>query len=269
MGIVTGAIFSESELRAVAQALGDTEAGLTNAEIDELLQLSGIPDEFGPGTKWKRIFVNLWNKQANDGHRKSSLAFIRKAMKPERYLRNPQRFSTMLASLNMALSFAGLEMNDAGDLRRVTRVHTITEAERRAKELRADLQARCVHPDVLDFCRAELVADNYFHAVLEAAKSIFDKLRRLTGLSEDGAQLVDKALGGCAPLLAINGLGTQSEQSEQSGFANLIKGIYGMFRNPTAHEPRVKWQMSKDDAEDLLSLASLIHRRLDSARRRT
>ncbi len=40
-----------------------------------------------------------------------------------------------------------------------------------------------------------------------------------------------------------------------------------MFRNPTAHEARVKWQMSKEDAEDLLSLASLIHRRLDGARR--
>ena len=52
MSIVTGRIFSESELRAVAQALGDTEQGLTNAEIDELLQLCGVADEHGPGTKW-------------------------------------------------------------------------------------------------------------------------------------------------------------------------------------------------------------------------
>lgn len=114
------------------------------------------------------------------------------------------------------------------------------------------------------YCRYTL---NYFHAVLEAAKSIFDKLRRLTGLTDDGASLVDKALSGASPLLAINNLATDSERSEQSGFANLIKGTYGMFRNPTAHEARVKWQMSKEDAEDLLSLASLIHRRLDGARR--
>jgi len=103
--------------------------------------------------------------------------------------------------------------------------------------------------------------------VQEAAKSIFDKLRRLTGLGEDGAQLVDKALCGGSPVLAINGLATDSERSEQTGFANLIKGTYGMFRNPTAHEARIKWHMARDDAEDLLSLASLIHRRLDSARR--
>jgi uncharacterized protein (TIGR02391 family) len=38
-----------------------------------------------------------------------------------------------------------------------------------------------------------------------------------------------------------------------------------MFRNPTAHEARVLWKMDKADAEDLLSMVSLIHRRLDSA----
>ena len=56
------------------------------------------------------------------------------------------------------------------------------------------------------YCRYTL---NYFHAVLEAAKSIFDKLRRLTGLTDDGASLVDKALSGASPLLAINNLATE------------------------------------------------------------
>lgn len=110
------ALFSESELRAAAQALGDTDVGLTNAEIDELFQLCRIPDEFGPGTKWKRVYVNLWNKQVHDRHRKASLAFIRKAMKPERYLRDPDRFTIMLSSLNKALSFAGLAVDDTGQL---------------------------------------------------------------------------------------------------------------------------------------------------------
>ncbi len=260
-------LFSESELRSAAEALGDTNDGLTNTEIDELLHLCRVHDDFGPGTKWRRIYVNLWNQQASDGHRQASLAFIRKAMKPERYLKAPERFSFMQASLNKALSFAGLAIDEAGQLHAARQVHTLAEAERRARELRSDLETRGVHPDVLAFCKAELLADNYFHAVLEAAKSIFDKLRRLTGLTDDGASLVDKALSGASPLLAINNLATDSERSEQSGFANLIKGTYGMFRNPTAHEARVKWQMPKEDAEDLLSLASLIHRRLDGARR--
>lgn len=84
-------------------------------------------------------------------------------------------------------------------------------------------------------------------------------------VTEDGGKLVDAALCDSAPLLAINALTTESQRSEQSGFANLIKGTFGMFRNPSAHEARL-WAMSKEDAEDLLSLASLIHRRLDAAK---
>lgn len=67
-------------------------------------------------------------------------------------------------------------------------------------------------------------------------------------------------------MLAIIDLSSESERGEQRGFANLVKGVFGMFRNPTAHAPRSHWAMNKADAENLLSLASLIHRRLDSSR---
>jgi hypothetical protein len=73
--------------------------------------------------------------------------------------------------------------------RRTTR--TLSDTQRRANDLRADLELRSVHPDVLPFRREELLADNYFHAVLESAKSVSDKLRQRTGLSDDGGTLVD------------------------------------------------------------------------------
>ncbi len=38
-----------------------------------------------------------------------------------------------------------------------------------------------------------------------------------------------------------------------------------MFRNPTAHAARISWDMCREDAEDLFSIVSLIHRRLDKA----
>lgn len=171
----------------------------------------------------------------------------------------------MRANLNRALAFAGLSVAASGELRSAHAAKTLTEAARRARELRADLMSRGVHEDVLRFCREELLADNYFHAVLEAVKSVADKLRTQTGLTDDGATLVDRALSGSPPLLAINPLNTKSEKDEQKRFANLLKGTFGMFRNPTAHEARINWAMSKDDAEDLLSLVSLIHRRIDGA----
>jgi uncharacterized protein (TIGR02391 family) len=194
------------------------------------------------------------------------MEFIRQAMKPARYTKNPHQFEPRRSNLNLALSFAGLAVDVTGRIISVTKASTLTEAARRAEELQADLRTRGVHPDVLRFCRAELVADNYFHAVLEATKSIADKLRSKTGLTDDGSELVDKALTGNSPLISINSLSSKSEKSEQSGFANLVKGTFGMFRNTTAHEARILWNMSKEDAEDLLTLASLIHRRLDDAR---
>jgi uncharacterized protein (TIGR02391 family) len=66
-------------------------------------------------------------------------------------------------------------------------------------------------------------------------------------------------------MVAINPLKDDSQKSEQRGFANLLRGTVGMFRNTTAHAPRIHWPMTKDDAEDLLSLVSLIHRRLDAS----
>ena len=186
-------------------------------------------------------------------------------MKPERHLGRPERFETMRANLNTALAFAGLAFDAGGNLHTVEAAATIGEAERRANELREGLTRRGVHPDVLRFCKAELVADNYFHAVLEAVKSVATKMRDRTGLSDDGAVLVDRVLSGEPPILAINPLTTDSHRSEQKGFANLVRGAFGMFRNVTAHEARILWEMKREDAEDLFSLLSLIHRRLDAA----
>ena len=156
-------------------------------------------------------------------------------------------------------------MQEDGELASVRRAKTLTEAEQRADALRASLKRRDVHPDVLKFCKAELLTDNFFHAVLEATKSVAEKMREKTSLTDDGATLADRALGGPLPMIAINLLQTESEKSEQRGFLNLVKGVFGMFRNPVAHEARINWNMARPDAEDLLSTLSLIHRRLDAS----
>jgi len=256
-------IFSQSELEGISQALADTNEGLTGSEIGSILQSLKIKDPTPDMTKWKRLYNALEERQYNSRNRRAVLEFIRQAIKPVRYTKQPERFETMRANLNRTLSFAGIAILDDGSLVEVKQAQTISEAYRRADELRLDLIQRGVHPDVLFFCREELVVDNYFHAVLEATKSIADKLRKKTGLIEDGASLVDAALGGNQPVLAINSFVSGSERSEQSGFVNLVKGIFGMFRNTTAHAPRALWNISKEDAEDLLSIVSLIHRRLD------
>lgn len=258
--------FTQEQLQAIADALGDTTEGLTGSEIAHLLRSARMADPDPTLTKRHRLYNAFVTHQNRSQDRTNILAFIRKSMKPANYVREPHRFEPMRLNLNRALAFAGMQVDASGVLSSVGVASTLSEAERRARDLRADLHSRGVHADVLRFCRAELIADNYFHAVLEAVKSVADKLRTMSGQTIDGAALVDATLSGSSPVLAINGLATKSEQDEQKGFANLLKGTFGMFRNPTAHEARINWDMKKEDAEDLMSLLSLMHRRLDSAR---
>jgi uncharacterized protein (TIGR02391 family) len=136
--------------------------------------------------------------------------------------------------------------------------------------LRITHVTRKVHDDVLRFCRAELLNENYFHAVFEAMKSIASKIRNISGLTGDGAPLVQQAFGGAEgkmPLLAINTFATETDKGEQRGFANLLVGLFGTIRNPLAHNPKIEWEMSEQDALDILTMASLIHRKLDQTRR--
>jgi uncharacterized protein (TIGR02391 family) len=123
---------------------------------------------------------------------------------------------------------------------------------------------------VLAFCRAELLQQDYFHAVLEASKSVAGKLRALTGVTmgsaSDGTRLVDAACFPAAdPQVRFNALATEWERSEQTGIATLMKGLFSTFRNPAAHAPRMTWATSRSDALDMLTLASMLHRRLDKA----
>jgi len=46
---------------------------------------------------------------------------------------------------------------------------------------------------------------------------------------------------------------------------NLLKGVFGTFRNTTAHAPKITWEINEQDALDILSMISLIHRKLDKA----
>lgn len=258
-------LFSATELETIARALGHTDDGLTGSEIGTVLMQCRIDDLASGETKWRRVYCALADRQNRDQRRNATLAFIRVAMKPARHLHRQERYEALRAHLNRALAFSGLAVREDGELISSAQARTLSEAERRAQDLRSSLEARGVHPDVLEFCRAELLAENYFHAVLEATKSVAEKLRCRTGLIDEGGALVDRALAGDLPMIAINSLSSESERSEQKGFANLVKGTFGMFRNTTAHAPRISWQMSRADAADLLSLVSLIHRRIDAS----
>ena len=46
---------------------------------------------------------------------------------------------------------------------------------------------------------------------------------------------------------------------------NLFVGMFGTFGNVTAHGEKLTWDVSEQDALDLLTLVSMLHRRLDDS----
>jgi uncharacterized protein (TIGR02391 family) len=255
-----------SIVESICKILGDTEKGFTGTEIAKLLHESGIEDIDSANTKWKRLNSALAKKQQVDGCANNLLAFIQNSLNPARHYDNLEWFNETRYEINQVLSFAGLHLGEDGKLSTVSKTTTISEAKAKASKLKENLVSRKVHSDVLRYCKEELVVDNYFHAVFEATKSVAEKIRSKTGLTTDGAALVDEAFSfKSVPHLALNTLQTESEKSEQKGFMNLLKGLFGTFRNTTAHAPKIMWSIEEEDALDILSLVSLVHRRLDKA----
>jgi len=257
---------NSEHLEAISKILADTEDGLTGSEIGHILANCGIPDTDASMTKWKRLYNAFVGYQNTKQYSNHVIAFIHKAMNPVRYVGAKDSYENKRQKLNIVLAFSGFNLSEDGKVHHTTPVNTIAQAEKKASMLKSKLLDRNVHSDVLLFCKAELVQENYFHAVLEASKSVASKVRAKSGLKSDGADLAMQAfsLGKTGkPLLAINSLKSETEQSEQKGFMNLLIGLFGTFRNPTAHAEKIFWPIQEQDALDILSLVSFIHRKLD------
>ncbi|EKO3590780.1 TIGR02391 family protein [Vibrio cincinnatiensis] len=256
-------------VESICKILGDTSSGFSGSEIAKLLYEAKIEDVDPLHTKWKRLNSALANKQEQDGCANVILHFIQLAMAPSKHYNNLEWFNDTRFKLNQVLSFAGYTLGEDGKISTSEKASTISQAAARASKLKDHLISRNVHPDVLHYCREELLVDNYFHAVFEATKSVADKIRIKTGLTSDGSSLVNEAFtfknAPHIPHLALNTLQTESEKSEQKGFANLLIGLFGTFRNTTAHAPKITWKIDELDALDILSMVSLVHRRLDKA----
>lgn len=262
--------FNADIVEGVSNALGETARGLTGREIGSMLALCRVPDVDPTNTKRIRLYHALLNKQYESKSGRCVVAFIIASMAPSRYRNDPASRTWRQDNLNEVLVHEGLGVNDEGKVVRLKagKAATLDEAARRVNTIRTELRRRNTHPDVLRYCTDELLLKNNFHAVLEAAKSISDRIRVLTGLTSDGASLAQASLTNASgPLIAINNGQSQTHLSEQAGFANLVIGLMGLYRNPTAHVPKITRTVTDDELHEAFSTFSMVHRRLDDAKR--
>jgi uncharacterized protein (TIGR02391 family) len=251
--------FPEGQIEALARLLGECGSG---TDISRVLHDRGLADNSGASNKWRRIYWVFLDCQNRHGSANLVVDFIRTYLTPARFVGRSQDFDAHRRKLNTILAFSGLEYGADGQFRQVEVAATLDEAERRVSTIRSKFQGRRMHPEVVKYCSAELMQDNYFHAVFEAAKGLAQRIRIMSGVQADGASLIDRVFSIDRPLLALNALRTESERSEHKGFSALLKGCFAAIRNPLAHEPKILWE-GEDDAADYLSLISLLHRKLD------
>jgi uncharacterized protein (TIGR02391 family) len=264
--IIKRKCFEPYILEEIAKILGDTNSGLTGSEIQHTLAQSQITDTDPMLTKWKRLYNAFANYQNKEQCSNSILNFIKYALPPAKYVNNPMYFEEKRRLINQQLNFIGYQYNETGKFSEVKQANTISEAQIRANNLKTKLQQQNSHNCIFVYCKAELLDNNYFHAVFEANKGLFQRIRDLSMQNEDGNRLIEYVFSS-DPILIINKYQSNSEKNEHNGFCNLLKGLCGMFRNTTAHEVKIDWEITEQDALEILAMISYCHRRLDNAQK--
>lgn len=251
--------FKNSTIESLAKLLGNCGTG---SEIDRILQNCGIPDDSGMSTKWRRLDHVFIKTQQQYQCANNIIDFIQKYIDPSRFTDDSEKFEEYRLKLNRILAFEGLEYKPDGQFQKTQAVHTLTEAEQRADIIQSKLNQRRIHTEALKYCRAELMQNDYFHAVFEASKGLAQRIRDMSGAEEDGVKLVRKVFSPDQPILVFNSLNTETEKSEHRGFCYLLQGCFSMIRNPRAHVPKMLWE-DDNDVADCFTLISFLHRRLD------
>lgn len=258
--------FPQSVLENICRVIAETNTGLTGLQIGTYLAQEQINDVDPLNTKWKRLYNAFADFQNRSQCSNNILNFIKLALSPSRYVNAKDRFDLLRNHVNQQLAFVGFQIKEDGNLQKTPKASTISDVQIKANNLKQEIEKRNGHCELLKYCKAELLANNYFHAVFEANKGLFARIREFSGLSTDGNALIEEVFSQ-NPILIINNYISPSEKDEHKGFCNILKGLCGMFRNPEAHEAKISWNISEQDALEILGIISYCHRRLDNAQK--
>lgn len=254
----------DSHIKAISEIIGDAdnEKGLKRNEIIEIFKTCKI-DIINESSKVKTIYSSLITINGSIQLSNYAWRFLGECFKPARGINNYQKYSALLEKTNKVLITLGVKIKDDGKFYPVDKIESLSEAQKRTKSLRNKLYNFSIHENVLKFCSEELLTEDYFHAILEAAKSLSSRVKEKTNLDKDGCRLFQEALSVNSPYMALSELDTESKRNQQRGLTEILCGVTSMVRNVTAHEPRIKWNVNERDAIDILLVISFLHKMLD------
>jgi len=249
-------------------------------------------------SKWNRLYNCL--TYFNDVNMIKNI--IEYLLHPRIYNQYETLYNAKIEKLNAALIYLSLKINKSGKFEKLSHdaPKTISEAKNRLKKILEKVESLQMHKEIMKYCQEELLTENYFHLVLEASKSILERIRQETNLTDDGDKLINiafwkeseydhdketskkieqnKKLGkedenktlkfNFIPYLGFSALQTLNEKNLHFGLVHAIKAIVCLFRNITAHEPKINphplYNMNEIEAIECLQMISYIHKKLDT-----
>jgi uncharacterized protein (TIGR02391 family) len=123
-----------------------------------------------------------------------------------------------------------------------------------------------LHPRIRDVAREPFLGGHYWEAVSESTKALVNYVKERSGRHDlDGASLVRTVFSRNNPVLAFNGLATETDLDEQEGMMHLFQGAVMAIPNRGG---RFFAGDSKQRALEYLSMLSLLAYRLQNATRR-
>ena len=109
----------------------------------------------------------------------------------------------------------------------------------------------------------EYKAENYTSTIKTAILHLSESIRERTGVEGDGDKLVTTVFSEKNPLIKLNSLKTETERNEQTGYMQIMQGLYRGIRNPRNHN------LKSDDkftCDSILVLINLLLSRIKEAK---
>lgn len=217
-------------------------------------------------TKWKRMNASMIYEIDSQKSPRPFFQLIEEIMHPVKFANNKAVWDKNLEEINFTLRFYGYELTDGGKIQSTISTKTYSEGINRTKNFLEKLQSKGIHENIIKYCSPELLNENFFHAILEASKSILFRIKQMVLSSRDGNNLIMESFDPKNPAIIINGnyLKTDNEKNEYFGLRSLLMYICYTYRNPTAHSPKTYNPLNEEDAILAFQLMSKVHYQLDN-----
>ena len=259
---------------AIASIIGATDCFLSKSDLRHFLESANIAcvddgswtdgHRYKIGLNKKDWLYNCFVEDFNGRHTTEGIKrFLELVLDPALHTKRRSEYELLVEAINKPLMLHGCEINAEGKLCAIPQARTLSEVDRRIDEFRSELGKRNIHQRVMHYCRSDLLSNDYKSAVLEAAKGLADRVREMTGRGDDGTSLFDASFSKTDPYLYLNDLIDDSKKSEQNGLRELMNSIFHLIRNPLSHQPKIKWDVNRNEALDVFVLISLAHKYLD------